>query len=223
MDVAMTLAERQRRTLLRGGGWYLAGAAVMLGWLLAWLIALPRLSPEVIAQTSFFHLVATSVMLIGFVIGLVLLLRDQQAFTPRLVASMSATPAATAPVPAKLVRIVPARGKRTVHQLLYAVHTERGVVPVALALPAAAVLPPTDSGAWLVMDPARPDIAHYATLADPAQHATALQDPALARLTRVQRGLAIPGRASLPLVYVGLGVAALAFAVFTIWLTTAAS
>ena len=223
MDVAMTLAERQRRTVLRGGGWYLAGAAVMLGWLLAWLIALPRLTPEVIAQTSLFHLVATGVMLVGFMIGLLVLLEDQRALMPRLVASLAESPAATPPVPAKLVRVIPVRGNRVVHQLLYAAHTARGVEPVMLALPASAPPPPPGTGAWLTLSPAHPDIAHFTPLADAAQHASALQDPALARLTRVQSGLAIPGRAYLPLLYIGLGVAALAFAVFTIWLMTAAS
>ncbi|MFD5601202.1 hypothetical protein ACFWHR_14230 [Leucobacter sp. NPDC058333] len=233
MEQVQTLAERQQRVMRRGGAWYIAGAAVMVGWLCAWLLAMPRLGSAASTAALPFHMIAAVIMLACYVVGLVMLIQDQGAMTRRLTEALSAPVPAVTPVPAKLVRALPASRGGRAQQLLYAAHrgdagrqnsgraTEAGiardaVTPVAVALPAGATPPPVGSGAWLAIDPERPDIASFATLTDPAQHDTALQDPALASLTRVQSGLAVPARAYLTVALTGGAVLAVSFVVFSL-------
>lgn len=118
-------------------------------------------------------------------------------------AGATAWPAASA----VLVRVMPARRRAAFKTALFTANTpERGVLPVAVRLPAASS-PQASSGAWLRLHPADPAVAVIDPYATPDDHAQAGSDPALTRLSRVQRGLAVPAATWIGPVLVGVAVA----------------
>lgn len=123
--------------------------------------------------------------------------------TAAMASGGAAWPAATA----VLVRIMPARRRAMFKTALFAADTpERGVLPVAVRLPVTAS-PQPSSGAWLRLSPTDPAVAVIDPLATPDDHANAGSDPALARLSRVQRGLAVPAGTWVGPVLIGIAVA----------------
>gem|GEM_PF-5679687 len=96
--------------------------------------------------------------------------------------------------PAVLVRAMPQRRSAPYRTALYAANTAaRGVLPVAVRL-AATAPPAVGSGAWLRLHPTDPAVAWIDPDAAPSQHPHAANDPALANLSRTERGLAVPAR-----------------------------
>lgn len=95
---------------------------------------------------------------------------------------------------AVLVRVVRSSRETVPSQLLYAAHVQGSeVVPVIVPVPSGYSLPRPRSGAWLVTNPLQPMFASFYDTSF-EQHEAAATDPALASLTRVQRGLAVSGR-----------------------------
>ena len=197
-EVAPGLSERQQRFLLTGGIWGPCGGAVMIGWLGAVLMqgASPRFIPM--------QLVVFGIMLAAFVVSMVMTIRMVAQTNRRLSASLSKPRGSGPVVPAVLVRAIPARRPKHAQQLLYAARMAGGVGPVAVALPAASIAPRPGTGAWLALDPAEPDIAHFAEASVWAERGDPAADPALARPTKVESGLALPGRAYLRFAFVVL-------------------
>ena len=213
----MTLADGQERIARRGLSVSLAGSAVMIGWLFAWLTGMlwmPDPGGELTLVVTL-HLCAFLLMMLGMLGGSVLMMRDQRAMLRRLDAALTRPALAGPAVPARLVRVIRAKGSRPLHQLLYAAHIGDAVEPVAAVLPRAVEPPAAGTGAWLVIDPEQPDIAQFAAVAEPGDHETALRDPALHRLTRVQRGLAFRPRAYRVPGMVAAVAFVLSFALFT--------
>ena len=214
MQTHPDLAGRQELALRTYGSLFLSGAAVMLGFCAALILvfALDRISPGL----AWVFVAAGALMLIGMIAGLVVLKRDSAQFQEELEETLRITPNrdTTVTIPAVLSRTVPARSASAAHQLVYSAHWNHRVTPVAVALPAGQALPQEGSGAWLQLDPARPDIAWIAPLANPEEHVTALQDRSLSNLTSRQKGLTLPPRAYLIPAFIGAGVFALAFVAF---------
>lgn len=183
-----SLAEQQRRAFLTIAILPMSGVAILVGFLAASLLAMSAFGRFV--GIPLFLAVAAAV-LACLVIGAVVTIVQGNSHRRRLQDALEHPPVAGVTVPAVLVRVIQGRGGG-VHQLLYAMHTAAGVEPVAVVLPGEAAAPRPGSGAWLLVDPSRPDIAAYAQGVD---HASALADPALAKPTRSERGLALPGSA----------------------------
>ncbi|GAA1776102.1 hypothetical protein [Leucobacter iarius] len=173
---------------------------IMLGALIGLLLGGPSLGPAPIVTL----IVGWLLWFFGLVITLTLTARNEAQLQRRLAAATEAAalhPAAVAEWPAVnaiLSRAMPVRKRAAFRTALYVASTERhGVLPVAVRI-APGTPPPQFSGARLRLAPTDPAVAVIEGLAAPAEHAAAAGDPALAGLSRVQRGLSLPLRSWLP-------------------------
>lgn len=204
-----TIPERQRRVFRIALLCQSIAVGLILGGFIGLLLGLNRPSNTVTLPVLFGLSVALSTVIMTVLIPLLgseerrLQRRLDDCGTAAMASGGADWPAATA----VLVRIMPARRRATSKTALFAANTpERGVLPVAVRLPVTAS-PQPSSGAWLRLSPADPAVAIIDPFATPDDHANAGSDPALARLSRVQRGLAVPAGAWAGPVLIGIAVA----------------
>ena len=201
-----TIPESQRRVFRIALLCLSIAVGLILGGFAGLLLGLNRHSssvpPVLFALSAVFSIVIMAVLL-------PLMAAEERKLQRRLDdCDAAAAGAATWPTAsAVLVRVMPMRRRATVKTALFAANTpERGVLPVAVRLPAASS-PPPSSGAWLRLNPADPAVAVIDPYATPDDHARTGSDPALARLSRVQQGLAVPAGAWAGPVLIGVAVA----------------
>lgn len=215
----LTLTEWQQRVFRATVVWFFIGFGIEAGWFAALIWAAKRsgnglfgLSPSVIPLAIIAVLCLPACFAVGVAISAL-----HQSRAARLALEMLAmTPATDPVVPAVLVRSVRAKRHSQAHQLLYAAHTGGGhVQSVLVPVPQGFDLPRPGSGAWLVLNEQFRAFASFA-IATSEQHAEAASDPALSKLTRVQRGLAVPANTYLMPALVGLVVAIVAGAIFVV-------
>ncbi|MDQ0710209.1 hypothetical protein QFZ52_002861 [Arthrobacter woluwensis] len=204
-----TIPERQRRVFHIALLCQLTAVGLVLGGFAGLFLGLNRNSGSMVPSVMVALSVALSIVIMAVLLPLMsseernLQGRLHECDTAAMASGATAWPAATA----VLVRVMPARRRATFKTALFAANTpERGVLPVAVRLPAAAS-PQPSSGAWLRLNPADPAVAVIDPLATPDDHANAGTDPALARLSRVQRGLAVPAGAWVGPALIGVAVA----------------
>lgn len=204
-----TIPERQQRVFRIALLCQSIAVGLVLGGFAGLLLGLSRQSSSVVPSVMVAVSVALSTASMAVLLPLIaseernLQRRLDDCGTAAMASGGAAWPAATA----VLVRIMPARRRATFKTALFAANTpERGVLPVAVRLPVTAS-PQPSSGAWLRLSPADPAVAVIDPFATPDDHANAGSDPALARLSRVQRGLAVPAGAWVGPVLIGVAVA----------------
>jgi len=204
-----TIPERQQRVFRIALLCQSIAVGLVLGGFAGLLLGLSRQSSSVVPSVMVAVSVALSTASMAVLLPLIaseernLQRRLDDCGTTAMASGGAAWPAATA----VLVRIMPARRRATFKTALFAANTpERGVLPVAVRLPVTAS-PQPSSGAWLRLSPADPAVAVIDPFATPDDHANAGSDPALARLSRVQRGLAVPAGAWVGPVLIGIAVA----------------
>ncbi|MEZ2372571.1 hypothetical protein [Arthrobacter sp. RCC_34] len=204
-----TIPERQQRVFRIALLCQSIAVGLVLGGFAGLLLGLSRQSSSVVPSVMVAVSVALSTASMAVLLPLIaseernLQRRLDDCGTAAMASGGAAWPAATA----VLVRIMPARRRATFKTALFAANTrERGVLPVAVRLPVTAS-PQPSSGAWLRLSPTDPAVAIIDPLATPDDHANAGSDPALARLSRVQRGLAVPAGAWVGPVLIGIAVA----------------
>lgn len=201
-----TVPEQQARFLRIMLLLQLVPLGIMLGALLGLLLGAPRLGPAPIIAL----LVGWLGWFGGIIVTLTLTARNEAQLQRRLAAvtgtaalgadAVSDWPTANA----ILSRAMPARKRATFRTALYVANTtDRGPLPVAVRV-APGAPPPQFSGARLRLAPQDPAVAVIDVLATPSEHAAAAGDPALAGLSRSQRGLALPFRAWGPGLTAGL-------------------
>lgn len=173
---------------------------IILGALLGLLLGGPVLGPAPIVAL----LVGWMLWFVGIVTTLVMTARRESQLQQRLASATGTAathPAAIAEWPAAnaiLSRAMPVRKRAAFRTALYVAHTPgNGTLPVAVRI-APGTPPPPFSGARLRLAPHDPAVAVIDALAAPGEHAAAAGDPALAGLSRVQRGLSLPLRSWLP-------------------------
>ncbi|MGO4454946.1 hypothetical protein [Arthrobacter sp. RAF14] len=205
-----TIPERQRRVFRIALLCLSISVGLVLGAFAGLLLGLNRHSSSVALPVLLGLSAAFSTVIM--VVLIPLMASEERNLQRRLddcdsAAMASAGGAAWPAASAVLVRVMPARRRATFKTALFTANTpERGVLPVAVRLPASAS-PQTSSGAWLRLNPADPAVAVIDPYATPADHANAGSDPALARLNRVQRGLAVPAGTWAGPVLIGVAVA----------------
>ncbi|SEB58244.1 hypothetical protein [Arthrobacter woluwensis] len=207
-----TIPERQRRVFRISLLCLSIAAGLVLGGFVGLLLGLNRQSSNAASPVLFGLSAAFSTVIMAVLIPL--MASEERRLQRRL--DDCGTAASTGPgstawpaVPAVLVRVMPARRRAPFTTALFTANTpERGVLPVAVRLPVTAS-PQPSSGAWLRLSPADPAVAVIDPFATPDDHANAGSDPALARLSRVQRGLAVPAGAWVGPVLIGIAVAAI--------------
>ncbi|PSS42677.1 hypothetical protein C6401_16110 [Arthrobacter woluwensis] len=204
-----TIPERQQRVFRIALLCQSIAVGLVLGGFAGLLLGLSRQSSSVVPSVMVAVSVALSTASMAVLLPLIaseernLQRRLDDCGTAAMASGGAAWPAATA----VLVRIMPARRRATFKTALFAANTpERGVLPVAVRLPVTAS-PQPSSGAWLRLSPADPAVAVIDPFATPDNHANAGSDPALARLSRVQRGLAVPAGAWVGPVLIGIAAA----------------
>ncbi|WP_144629501.1 hypothetical protein [Arthrobacter woluwensis] len=204
-----TIPERQQRVFRIALLCQSIAVGLVLGGFAGLLLGLSRQSSSVVPSVMVAVSVALSTASMAVLLPLIaseernLQRRLDDCGTAAMASGGAAWPAATA----VLVRIMPARRRATFKTALFAANTpERGVLPVAVRLPAAAS-PQPSSGAWLRLSPTDPAVAVIDPFATPDNHANAGSDPALARLSRVQRGLAVPAGVWVGPTLIGVAVA----------------
>lgn len=192
----LTLTHWQQRALQRTVVWFLVAAGILLGWLAALFVAASSSGNGVFGVSGssiYLVLIANGLVLVCMVIGAAVAWADLST-TRRIIVGMLDAPPLVGPLAsAVLVRVVRARRETEVHQLIYAAHPEGETVrPVIVPVPNWAHLPEPGVGAWLTISQQMPAFAGYFNTT-PEQHAAALNDPAFEKLSKVQRGLAVPG------------------------------
>lgn len=192
----LTLTQWQQRVLQGTVVWFFIAAGIMLGWLAALLVAASGSGNGVFGVSGssiYLVLIANGLVLVCVVIGAAAALADQSK-ARRIILDMLDAPPMVGPLAsAVLVRVVRARRETEAHQLLYAAHPEgEAVRPVIVPVPNWAHVPEAGVGAWLTVSQQMPAFAGYFNTT-PEQHAAALSDPAFEKLSKVQRGLAVPG------------------------------
>ncbi len=204
-----TIPERQRRVFRIALLCQSIAVGLVLGGFAGLLLGLSRQSSSVVPSVMVAVSVALSTASMAVLLPLIaseernLQRRLDDCGTAAMASGGAAWPAATA----VLVRIMPARRRAPFKTALFAANTpERGVLPVAVRLPVTAS-PQPSSGAWLRLSPADPAVAVIDPFATPDDHVNAGTDRALARLSRVQRGLAVPAGAWVGPVLIGVAVA----------------
>ncbi|WP_287903393.1 hypothetical protein [Arthrobacter sp.] len=204
-----TIPERQQRVFRIALLCQSIAVGLVLGGFAGLLLGLSRQSSSVVPSVMVAVSVALSTASMAVLLPLMaseernLQGRLDECDTAAMASGVTAWPAATA----VLVRVMPARRRATFRTALFAANTpERGVLPVAVRLPAAAS-PQPSSGAWLRLSPTDPAVAVIDPFATPDDHANAGSDPALARLSRVQRGLAVPAGVWVGPALIGVAVA----------------
>ena len=194
---APTLAQMQLRVFLMLLIWPSVALGVIVGWLVVLLIAasgtgngLFGLGSGVVVLT----LIPNVLALACFVIGAAMSAAQGRRVRALTRDALAAGPGAGPVVSAVLVRALRSARDADAHQLLYAAHTPgQGVAPVIVPVPQGFTLPQVGSGAWLVLNPQMPAFASFCDTGFD-EHQAAAADPALQNLSRVQRGLAVPGR-----------------------------
>jgi len=192
-----TLAQMQVRVFRILLVWPSIALGVIVGWLVALLVAAAQsgngvfgLGGAVAVLTFVPNLLALSCFVIGAAMSAVQGRRVRSLARAALAGGPGSGPVATA----VLVRIARAAKSVDAHQLLYAAHAEgQRVAPVIVPVPHGFALPQAGSSAWLVLNPKMPAFASYCDTGFD-QHEGAGADPALQNLSRVQRGLSVPGR-----------------------------
>lgn len=204
-----TIPERQDRVFRIAALCQLTAVGLVLGGFAGLLLGLSRNTGSMVPSVMVALSVVLSIVIMAVLLPLMaseernLQGRLNECDTAAMASGVTAWPAATA----VLVRVMPARRRATSKTALFAANTpERGVLPVAVRLPAAAS-PQPSSGAWLRLSPTDPAVAVIDPFATPDDHANAGTDPALARLSRVQRGLAVPAGAWVGPALIGVAVA----------------
>ena len=204
-----TIPERQRRVFRISLLCLSIAVGLVLGGFAGLLLGLGRQSSNAASPVLFGLSAAFSTVIMAVLIPLMaseerrLQRRLDDCGTAAMASGGAAWPAATA----VLVRVMPARRRATFKTALFAANTpERGVLPVAVRLPVTAS-PQPSSGAWLRLSPSDPAVAAIDPYATSDDHVNAGSDPALARLSRVQRGLAVPAGAWVGPVLIGIAVA----------------
>ncbi len=202
-----TLSEWQQQALQGTVIWFFLAVGIMLGWLAALLVAAFGSGNGVFGlggSSAWLAMIANALMLACVVVGVSVTAGFQKKARRRVAEVLAQVPATEPVASAVLVRIAYARRGSDAHQLLYAAHPRgEAVRAVLVPVPQGYDLPKPGSGAWLVLNQQLPAFASYFPAA-PEQHAQALDDPAFEKLTRVQRGLALPGRAYLVPLLIGL-------------------
>lgn len=193
----LTLAQMQLRVFRALLIWPSLALGVVVGWLVALLVAasgsgngISGLAGGIVALTLAPNLIAIACFAIGAIVSAAQGRRVRALAREALAAGPGAGPVASA----VLVRAVRSSREVDPHQLLYAAHIPgQGVAPVIVPVPHGFPLPEKDSSAWLVLNPQMPAFASFYDTGF-EQHQAAGADPALQHLSRVQRGLAVPGR-----------------------------
>lgn len=193
----LTLAQMQLRVFRVLLVWPSIALGVIVGWLVVLLVAaagtgngLFGLGGGIVVLT----LVPNLLAIVCFLIGAVLSAAQTRLVRALARAALAAGPGAGPVASAVLVRVARSSRDADAHQLLYAVHAPgQEVEPMIVPVPHGFQLPEVGSGAWLVLNPEMPAFASFYDTSF-EQHQAAGADPALQQLTRVQRGLAVPGR-----------------------------
>ena len=215
----MTLAQMQLRVFRVLLIWPSVALGVIVGWLVTLLVAasgsgngLFGLGGGMVALTLVPNLIAIAC----FVIAAVLSAAQGRRVQTLTRAALAAGPGAGPVVSAVLVRAARSAREADAHHLLYAAHVPgQGVAPVIVPVPHGFQLPEVGTGAWLVLNPQAPAFASFYDTSF-EQHQAARLDPALQHLSRVQRGLAVPGRYYWLPVCVAVGVALISWGVLSL-------
>lgn len=219
----LTLTQWQQRSLQGTITWFFVAVGIMLGWLAALLIAASSSGNGVFGVNSSsvtLVLIVNGLVFVCIIFGACAAFANQSKVRRVVREVLEVVPAKEPMASAVLIRAVPARREIDAHQLLYAAHPEgERVRPVMVPVQQGGTLPEPGTGAWLVINRQMPAFASFFNTT-PEQHAVALGDPAFEKLSKVQRGLAVPGSTYLVPALIGVVVLLVAMVGFSVVLGT---
>ncbi len=219
----LTLTQWQQRSLLWTVTWFFLAAGIMLGWLAALLVAASRSGNGVFGvdgSSVSLVLIVNGLVFVCIVVGACAAFANQSKVSRTVREALEIAPASEPMASAVLIRAALARRESDAHQLLYAAHPEgEPVRPVIVPVRQGDSLPEPGTGAWLMINRQMPAFASFFNTA-PEQHAVALGDPAFEKLSKVQRGLAVPWSTYLVPALIGVVVLLVSLVGFSVVLGT---